>query len=85
MRIQLKMRPIVTDRVAWYVSRSVCLSVTIVSPAKTTEPIEMLFEMALLPPRKWTQAPLHFSAHVYCGETVAHLSNSCDLVSFVIH
>jgi len=33
------MRPIVTDRVVW----SVSLSVTIVSPAKTTEPIEMLF------------------------------------------
>jgi len=30
------MRPIVTDRVAW----SVGLSVTVVSPAKTAEPIE---------------------------------------------
>jgi len=33
------MRPIVTDRVAL----SVCLSVTLVSPAKTAEPIEMPF------------------------------------------
>jgi len=33
------MRPIVTDRVAW----SVCLSVTLVSPAKTSEAIEMQF------------------------------------------
>ena len=33
------MRPIVTDRVAWFVR----LSVTIVSPAKTAEPIEMPF------------------------------------------
>jgi len=33
------MRPIVTDVVAW----SVGLSVTIVSPAKTAEPIEMPF------------------------------------------
>jgi len=33
------MRPIVTDRVAW----SVCLSVTLVSPAKMAEPIEMPF------------------------------------------
>jgi len=33
------MRPIVTDRVAW----SVGLSVTIMSPAKTPEPIEMQF------------------------------------------
>jgi len=32
------MRPIVTDQVAWYVS----LSVTLVCPAKTAEPIEML-------------------------------------------
>jgi len=30
-----------TDRVAWSVCLSVCLSVTIVNPAKTTEPIEM--------------------------------------------
>ena len=33
------MRPIVADRVAW----SVGLSVTLVSPAKTAEPIEMPF------------------------------------------
>jgi len=34
------MRPIVTDRVAWFV----CLSVTLVSPEKKTgKPIEMLF------------------------------------------
>ena len=33
------MRPIVTDRVAW----SVCLSVTLVSPAKTAAPIELPF------------------------------------------
>jgi len=33
------MRPIVTDRVAW----SVGLSVTVVSPAKTAQPIEMPF------------------------------------------
>jgi len=28
-----------------------------------------------------TAAP-HFSAHVYCGQTVAHLSNSCALITF---
>jgi len=33
------MQPIVTDGVAW----SVCLSVMIMSHAKTAEPIEMLF------------------------------------------
>ena len=37
------MRPIVTDRVAWSVGMSVCQSVTLVSPAKTAEPIEMPF------------------------------------------
>jgi len=39
------MRPIVTDRVAWPVCRSVYLSVTLVSPAKTAEPIEILFRL----------------------------------------
>jgi len=39
------MRLVVTDRVAWSVGRSVCLSVclSLVSPAKTAAPIEMLF------------------------------------------
>jgi len=41
------MRPIVTDREACMVCRSVCLpvclQVTVVSPAKTDEPIEMPF------------------------------------------
>jgi len=35
------MRPIVTDRVAWFVGLSVGLSV--VNPTKSTEPIEMPF------------------------------------------
>jgi len=39
MNVSTYMRPIVTDGVAW----SVCRSVTIVSPAKTAEPIEMPF------------------------------------------
>jgi len=37
------MWPIVTDRVAWSVGRSVCLTVTLVSPAKTTATIGMPF------------------------------------------
>jgi len=37
------MWPIVTDRVAWSVGQSVCLSVTLVSRAKMAEPIEMPF------------------------------------------
>jgi len=43
------MRPIVTDRLAWsvcrLVRRSVGRPVTLVSSAKTAEPIEMLFEL----------------------------------------
>jgi len=39
------MRPILADGVAWSVCRSVCLSVTFVSPAKTAEPIEILFRL----------------------------------------
>jgi len=42
------MPPIVTDQVAWSVCRSVCLSVTIVSPAKTAELIEMPFGLWIL-------------------------------------
>jgi len=53
------MRPVVTDRVAWSVGLSVCLSclsvglsVTLVSPAKTAEPIEMPFGLwTLVGPR----------------------------------
>jgi len=37
------MRPILTDRVAWSVGLSVCLSVTLVRPAKTAAPIELPF------------------------------------------
>jgi len=37
------MRSIVTDRVAWSVGGFVCLSVTLVNPAKTTELIQMPF------------------------------------------
>jgi len=43
-------RPIVTDRVAWSVGPSVSLSVTLVSPAKTAEPIEMPFGLSI----EWT-------------------------------
>jgi len=47
------MRPVVTDGLAWSVCLSVCLSVTIVSPAKTAEPIEMPFGMwTKMGPRK---------------------------------
>jgi len=51
------MRPVVTDRVAWSVGLSiglsVCRSVTLVSPAKTAEPIKMQFGLRT---REWAQA-----------------------------
>ena len=48
------MRSIVRDRVAWSVCRSVGLSVTLVNPAKTAEPIEMPFGLrTLLGPRDY--------------------------------
>jgi len=34
------------------------------------------------PPTEWGTAAPHFSAHVYCGQTVAHLSNCWALVTF---
>jgi len=37
------MRPIVTDRVVWFVGLSVCRHVTLVCLAKMTKPIEMPF------------------------------------------
>jgi len=40
------MQPIVTDHVAWQTA-SVCLSVTLMSPAKTAEPIKMPFKWHL--------------------------------------
>jgi len=40
----MQLRPIVTNRVAW----SVCRFVTLVSPAKTAEPIEMPFGLRTL-------------------------------------
>jgi len=52
------MRSIVRDRVAWSVGLCVCRSVTLVSPAKTAEPIEIPFGL-----RTWV-GPWH---HVLDG------------------
>jgi len=41
--LRMQMRPLVADRVAL----SVCQSVTLMSPAKTAEPIEMPLEFGL--------------------------------------
>jgi len=71
------MRPIVTDRVAW----CVCRSVTIASPGKTAEQIEMSFRLL-------TQHVLDGGAHwrnlantiepSMCGGDAAVLSNYFD-------
>ena len=66
-----------------------CLSVTLVYCGQTVEWIKMSLGMEVglgpgdivldgdpAPPRKGAQQSPTFSAHVYCGQTVAHLSNS---------
>ena len=58
--------PVVRNRVAWSVCRSVCRSVIVVSPAKTAAPIEMPFGLRTrVDPRK----------HVLDG---MHLANTID-------
>jgi len=62
------MRPIVTDQIAW----SVGLSVTLVSPAKTTEPIGMLFRVrTLVGPGNHVLDGVHippWEGAIFCGE-----------------
>jgi len=80
------MRPIVTDRVAWFVGLSVCLSVTIVSPVKIAEPIEMPFGTWIqVSPRNHELdggAQWHHLANTIeqsmCGGDAAFLSNYFD-------
>jgi len=57
------MRPVVTHQVAWSVDWSVCRSVTVVSLAKTTEPIDMPFGL-------WT--PVGLGNHVLDGIQIPH-------------
>jgi len=46
-------------------------------------PYDTVLDAEPAPPRKGAQQP-HFSGHVYCGQTVAHLSNcSTALVVFI--
>ena len=52
------MRSIVRDRVAWSVYLSVGRSVTLVSPAKTAEPIEVPYEL-----RTWVGPRDHVLVH----------------------
>jgi len=54
------MWPVVTDRVAWTVGRSVCWSVTVVSPVETAEPIEMPYGLwARVGPRNYVLDGVH--------------------------
>ena len=70
-----------------------CLSVTMLYCGQVVGCIKMPLgtEVGLSPgdtvldgdqahPQKGTKQAPHFSAHVYCGQTVAHLSNCCVLV-----
>jgi len=73
---------------------SACLSVILVHHGKTigwfTMPLGMevglspgdivVDEDPAPPTEKDTAALPHFLAHIYCGQTVAHLSNCCALV-----
>jgi len=71
------MRPTVTDRVAWSVGLSVGLSVTVVSPARTTEPIgwaqETMYWMGG-PDSPWEAAILREAAHY---KVYGHSAVSC--------
>ena len=66
------MRPVVTDGIAW----SVGLSVTNMSPAKTAEPIDILFGMLSgVGPRKHVLEGVHIPMHkgkFHLGKGVAH-------------
>ena len=63
------MRPVVTDRVAWSVGLTVYRRVSIVSPAKTAEPIKTSFVL-------WTRGPRN---HVLDGGALLrNLANTIE-------
>jgi len=54
------MRPIVTDRISWFVGLHAGRSVTVVIPAKTAQPIEMPFGLRIrVGPRKHVVGGVH--------------------------
>jgi len=82
-------RPMLSDRcLSCPVCLSVCLSVVLVYCGQTAGWIKMPLGMEVglgpshivldgdpaLPPKKRGTAAPHLSAHVYCGQTVAHFS-----------
>jgi len=70
------MWPIATDRVVWSVGRSVYLSVTVVSPAKMAEPIEMLFGLRTwLGPRVWNIPNNYIEGYDHTCKSVWHCEN----------
>jgi len=71
------MQPIVIDKVEWSVCLLLCLSVTVISPAKTAEPSEMPFGSRTLvnprnhvldgvPDRPWEGTVLMVEGAVHC-------------------
>ena len=64
------MQPIVTDGVAWSVCLSVGLSVAVLSPAKTAEPIEMPFAVCV-----WTRIS---PKNVLNGVQIPHTNGQCE-------
>jgi len=69
------MWPVVTDGVPWSVDRSLCLFITAISLARTTEPIEMPFGLwSRVGPRKHV---VHGGAHC------RHLVNMIQPSTFV--
>ena len=79
------MKPIVTDGIAWSVVRSVCLSVTIVSPTRMTEPIGMQFGTMMGWPKeayvKWRNLANTIEPSM-CGRDAPSLSNYFDHLFF---
>ena len=66
------MRPVATDGVAWSVCLEICLSVTIVGPAETAEPIEMPFGL-------WTRVGPRNHARIRWGPDPPWERGNCPL------
>jgi len=62
--LRMQIRPIITNRIVWFVGLSVCLSVCHSSrTAKTAEPIEMPFEICTrVGPKKYVLGGMHTGA-----------------------
>jgi len=61
-------------RTVGYINMPLCMEVGL-------DPGHIVLDGEPPSPTERSTAARHFSAHVYCGQTVAHLSNCCALVS----